>query len=256
MRILAILAHDARRHLQHAVAPAYQLLPDHGLAASLATLKSRGCDALVLDPAILDDDAYGRVLAAIAATSLPVVIYTPLTAAGARRVLQIEEFGPRELILRGVDDDLELIRQKIASLMAPSVTSVLFSGAATRFRRFPESLQTASVRLFGGGPLPRWVDEFAESAQLGRRSIDRWMLRSGLSGASTLLDVARLARTWEPLAERKERPADVASSHGYSRLRLLVSHSRRLVGVVPAELGRSISRDEFTGRLSRALLRR
>jgi len=133
---------------------------------------------------------------------------------------------------------------------------VLFSNAATCFRRFPDGLQTACVSLFGNGPLPRWVDELAANAVLGRRTVDRWMHRSGINGASMLLDVARMARAWEPLAEQKLPPVDVAMTLGYSRLRLLVAHTYRIVGVPPAELGRTLSRSEFTKRLTASLLER
>ena len=118
MRIFAILAADARRQLELAVAPACQLLPDHSPTAALQVLKQRGCEALVVDPTLLADGAYELVLSAISATAVPVIIYAPLTALGARRTLQIEELGPHELILHGIDDDLELIRRKIAGLIA------------------------------------------------------------------------------------------------------------------------------------------
>lgn len=256
MRILAILAADARRHLELAVGSGCQLLPEQSASAALQALKQRGCDVLVLDPTLLADGAYERVLAGIAASAVPVIIYAALTALAARRTLQIEELGPHELILRGVDDDSDLIRRKMAGLIAPSVPAMLFSNAARQFRHFPDRLQTASVSLFGNGPLPRWVDEFAANAMLGRRTVDRWMHRSGINGASMLLDVARLARAWEPLAEQKMRPSDVALALGYSRLRLFVAHTRRIVGVPPADLGRKVSRTDFTERLTTALLER
>jgi len=254
MRILAVVADASRRHLEQALLPSARVLPDRSEAAALHALRTRGCDALVIDPTLFSADVYERLLAAVAASPVPVIVYAPLSGPCASRVLQIAELGPHEIILRGIDDDAELIKRKLASLLIPSVPSVLLSRAATHFRRFPEALQTASVELFGAGPLPRWVDELAARAQLGRRTVDRWMWRSGLSGASMLLDAARLARAWEPLAEHRKRPADVALALGYSRLRLLTSHTRRLTGVVPANLGRTISREEFTTRLARALI--
>lgn len=256
MRILAILTPGARRRLQLAVPSGCQLLSDDGAAAAIQALMQRGCDALVLDPSLLADDLHAHVLSAIAVATVPVLLYAPLTALGARRTLQIEELGPHELILRGLDDDLELLRRRIAGLFAPSVPAVLFSNAASRFRCFPEGLQTASMSLFGNGPVPRWVDELAANATLTRRSVDRWMHRAGIRGASMLLDVARLARAWDPLARLRESPADVALALGYSRLRLFVAHTYRIVGVPPVQLAGHLSRAEFTRRLTTSLLER
>ena len=256
MRILAILTPGARRRVELAVPSGCELLSSHDAPAAIQALMQRGCDALVLDPSLLADDLHEQMLSAIAVATVPVLLYAPLTALGARRTLQIEELGPHELVLRGVEDDLELLRRRIAGMFELSVPAVLFSNAASRFRRFPEGLQTASMALFGNGPVPRWVDELAANATLTRRSVDRWMHRAGIRGASMLLDTARLARAWDPLARRKESPADVALALGYSRLRLFAAHTYRIVGVPPAQLGGHLSRAEFTRRLTTSLLER
>ena len=256
MRLFVLLADDARLHVARSVGPSCHVLPECGPDDALSAIGKRECDALIIDPSILASDVYERVLEAIATTAVPVLLYTPLTALGAQRVLQIEAAGPHELLLRGIDDDPLLICRKLASLPVPTVSTMLLSRAAKRLSEFPESLRTASVALFGSGPLPRWVDELAATSGFARRTVDRWMHRTGLNGSSALLDVARLSRAWEPLAEHGRRPTEVSEELGYPRMRLFLSHARHLVHATPAEIGQRLSREEFTARLSTALLER
>ena len=255
MRILAVLPPDSRRRFEHSLAPVHYLLPEQDISAATRALTDGVSDALVIDPTVIPDPAFEALIAAMTVRPTPVLVYTPLSTVGARRVVRIAELGPHELVLRDFDDSPDELRRKVPALVRPSVSAMLLSSVAPQLRGLPERLQIATVRLFSAGQRVRWVDELAESAQLGRRTIDRWMSRAGLNGSAMLLDTTRLAQVWEPIVEQKRRPSDVASAYGYSRLRLLVSHTRRIAGVLPAELG-TMSREQFAVRLSGALTTR
>jgi transcriptional regulator GlxA family with amidase domain len=80
------------------------------------------------------------------------------------------------------------------------------------------------------------------------------MDNGGISGAARLLDTARLARVWEPLVERDVAVREVAVRCGYSSMRLLTAHTRRLTGVSPLELRDHFTRETFSSRLADALI--
>jgi hypothetical protein len=254
MRILALLPADARRTIEQSVGTTHVMVREKKGRSAVETLRERKCDVLVLDPAVLDDEAYAELLPLL--NSVPVLLYTSLSHVAAQRIVQVAELGAHELVLCGREDSAELLLRKLASLVAPSAPALLLSRAAQSFRRFPDSLRTASVGLFGTGPLPRWVDELSDATGLARRTVDRWMERTGIDGAAMLLDAARMARVWEPVVERKLAPRDVCLECGYARPRLLASHARRIVGELPAEFAAKFTRERFADRLAGALFGR
>ena len=182
------------------------------------------------------------------------LIYTALGPVVARRIVETVDHTAREMVLRGTDDMPELLREKLAALVAPSAPALLFSKVASHFRPFPERLQTVSVGLFARPALPRWVSGLVKETGLARRTVDRWMDRGGLFGAARLLDAVRFARVWEPLVERGMSIDQVVAQCGYPRLRLFTAHSRRLTDVAPLELRDAYTRETFSLRLAQALL--
>ena len=255
MRILAFLSEDAR--------PSWEAACDHDqvvtyssdATAAAAAIRRHGFDAVVLEPDLLAQTDFDHLVAAVGDTATPMVLYTSLSSATARRVVQLAERSTVELVFRGVED-APLIAHKLAHLVNPSVPALLLNSAASRLRPVPEMLQIAAVGLFGNGPLPRWVNGFAAATGMGRRTIDRWMFRIGMNGTAALLDTARLARIWEPLVEQKRSLIEIADEFGYGRLRPLLSHMRRLVDATPDQLGTSVSRAQFAQRLAGKLLTR
>jgi AraC-like DNA-binding protein len=254
MKILAFLPDDARHVLERSMTSGQRLIKAGGTDAVLATLREHRCDALVLDPVLLDSDDFDLVLRTVQETATPMMLYTALEPVAARRIVKAVQVVARELVLRGADDSPELVQTKLSALVQPSAPAILLSRAASCFRAFPDRLQTVSVGLFGRNTLPRWVNGLVKESGLARRTVDRWMHRGGISGAARLLDTARLARIWEPLVERSRPMSEVAVHCGYARLRLLTAHTRRIAGVSPADLHKKFTRETFAARLADALL--
>jgi AraC-like DNA-binding protein len=253
MKILALLPDDAREVLERALTGAQSLSRAGNSESVAASLRERRCDALVLDPGMLNAADFEQVLTALHASRIPMLIYTALGPVAAKRIVEAVDGAAHELVLRGSDDMPEIWRRCLAALVAPSAPAMLLSKAASHFRAFPAKLQTVSVSLFGRSTLPRWVNGIVKESGLARRTVDRWMHNGGISGAGRLLDAARLARVWEPLIERRLPVEQVALRCGYTQVRLLTAHSRRIVGVAPLELGERFTRQAFSRQLAEAL---
>jgi AraC-like DNA-binding protein len=256
MRILALLPDLPRRALETALGPDRHLAAEQDARLAMRALRLHHCDLFVLDPGVLSHDEFTELLRAFPASNVPVLLYTSLTAETARRVVLLAEMGAHELVIRDVDDAPQLVVHKLQQVALHSAPALLFNRAASRIRIFPEPLKTAAVALFGNSAMPRWVNDLTRTTGLGRRTIDRWMARSGLNGASSLLDSARMAKAWELLVSEGVKPQEVARQLGYRRLRLLVSHSHRLVGASPWDFGRLFTVEKFANRLARGLLAR
>ncbi|MGH7656294.1 MAG: helix-turn-helix domain-containing protein [Gemmatimonadaceae bacterium] len=254
MNILALLRADGRRILASALTGEQSLEEVDTAESASAAIRDGGCDALVFDPGLLDAEDFATVISAVNDSGVPMLIYTALGPVAARRIVETVDHAAREMVLRGMDDMPEVLREKLAALVAPSAPAILLSKVASRFREFPEPLQTVSVGLFARPTLPRWVGGLAKETGLARRTVDRWMNRGGLFGAGRLLDAARFARVWEPLVERGMSVDQVVAQCGYPRLRLFIAHSRRLTDVAPLELRDNYTRETFSERLAEALL--
>jgi len=254
MRILSVLPADSHDALLRAVAPTHETISGSTTSELRTVLQHRACDMVILDPEVFDDDDFATVLGLTAMAQVPVMLYCRLTPDVASRVVRFVADAPHELLVRGSEDEPALLRHTIDRLLEPSVPAIVFNRAAPRFARFPSQLQAATAALFANRAPPRWVNAFSESSHLGRRTIDRWMFRTGLAGTGKLLDVARLARVWGPLVDEAVPLRDVARLTGYAEQRLLISHARRLVGASPLEFGTGVTRQVFADRLSAALL--
>lgn len=253
MRILSVLPADSHDALERAVGRMHETIAGSRTPQLRTVLRQRACDMVILDPATIADEQFLKVIGLISQARIPVMLYCRLTPEVAARVVRFAADAPHELLVRGSEDEPTLLRHTIARLLEPSVSAIVLNRAASRVALFPAPLQTATVALFANRAPPRWVDGFCAASQLGRRTIDRWMYKTGLTGTGKLLDVARLARVWEPLVDEALPLREVAKLTGYREQRLLVSHARRLVGASPLEFGTAVTRQDFADRLTDAL---
>ncbi|MEA3248042.1 MAG: hypothetical protein U9Q74_17985 [Gemmatimonadota bacterium] len=255
MRILTLVPEDSLRVIRAALRARDSAAPHPDVASLLAAAAGGRVDAVVVDPAVVDEADWARLKPALEDPDLPVMLYSALGPATVRRIVAASAVGVHEVMLRGVDDDGAAVRRRLETLRRPPPPARVLARLAERLAELPDGLQGATVPLFCEGRIPRWAEEVARTASVPRRSVDRWMRRAGLAGTATLLDVARLSRVWVPLTEGKLAPADVAHRHGYVRSRALAVHTRRIVGVSPALLGVRLSADEFVDRLAHHALR-
>ena len=162
MRILAFLSEDVLRGCEAACGKAHVVTSSTDATAAAAAIRRRGFDAVVLDPDVLAQPDFDQLVAAVGDTSTAMVLYTSLSSATARRVVQLAERSTIELVFRGVED-VPLIAHKLANFAHASVPALLLNRAAASLRPMPEALQIAAVRLFGNGTLPRWVNGLADA---------------------------------------------------------------------------------------------
>ena len=256
VRILTLLPDDSLSALRAALESSDTTVPVRDAATLLSAAGTVPADAIVVDPSGLSDAEWAGVKPMLSAGIVPVLLYAALAPQTVRRVIEASGAGVHEVLLRHVDDDPRAIRRRLETLDAPPPPARLLSRISARLATLPPSLQATAVPLFCAGPVPRWVDGMAGTAGVARRSMDRWMSRSGLSGTAALLDVARLARVWDPLVVQAADPADVAARHGYGRQKMLSVHLQRIVGASVKTLGNGVTVTQFVDRLARHVARR
>ncbi len=249
MRILALLPDDSELALRRVLRPSDTLRRVLTADALAESARTERVDAVVFDPTMLAVEEWAEARTLLEDVSIPVLLYAPLSTECAPRLVEASAVGVHELLLRGVDDDAVTVRRRLESLLHPEPPAAVLSQLAPQMVVLPARLQSVAVPLFCAAPIPRWVEELAHAAAMPRRSIDRWMARAEISGTATLLDVARLARAWSPIVDRRESAAEVAVRLGYGRIRILADHTDRIVGAAPSALGAGMSRGAFVARL-------
>jgi hypothetical protein len=254
MRVLILSANATVLDALTRRLPDFEVRRSDDVANALTILADDPSQAVVFDPdewSALGFRALGDVLAIAPAR---VVITTRLRAESATRVLALARRRAVRVVLRGVEDESRLLGQALRA--TPDVLGVpaqLLSRLAPRITRLPLGLQVQVLACFGSDAIPRWVGPVHRGAGIGRRTLDRWMVRIGIWSATTLLDVARLARAWELTVEHAMPIADVTAGLGYRRARILVEHSRRYLHSTPASFATALTREDTVERLLAAV---
>lgn len=250
MRLVVLVPDNSLRALQRALG-ARDVIARAQDAGSLARGVSDDVDAVVIDPSILSDTEWVRARQVLESPDVPVLLYAPLDSSTVRRIVAASGVGVHDVMLRDIDDDPAAIRRRLDTLRSPAPPTRVLAAISGRIAELPTPLQSATVPLFCAGRVPRWADDLAATAQLPRRSVDRWLGGAGLAGTASLLDVARLARAWVPIVEEELTPTEVAVRGGFRRSRMLAVHARRIVGVSPTHFGVTLDAEEFVARLTR-----
>lgn len=115
-------------------------------------------------------------------------------------------------------------------------------------------MRTGVVSLFGGLAIPRVVRDLAETAGVGRRAVERAVAVAGLRSVKRLLDVARVARAWDAMTNRRRSLEELSSNAGFPSVRTLIDHFHFFAGVPPRRSRSEMDSREFAGRLVLRLL--
>ncbi len=223
-------------------------------AAAMKYLKSDKPDVILLDPEEWSDETFRHLVDVLAGCKSELVYFSDLRAPNIGRAVAMASRRPIHVVLRGADDEAKALRAALDKAKARSIPAGLLAAAAPRLAFLPQSLQAHSVGLFGSARIPRWVDEVHEGTGVGRRSIDRWMLRAGMPSVAVVHDIARLARAWHLIADDRVPLAKVTEQLGYRRSRTFTDHMRRYLGVSPTAIGKELKTKDALQRLRAELV--
>jgi hypothetical protein len=204
---------------------------------------------LVLDPLCLSDQAFDRLLTAVQFSAARVLFLASMNASSARRIVQAAERRIGDVIFTDGEDVAPLLAIKLIAANALPASAMVLHALSTEVAALPHPVSVHAMNLFSGTQVPQAVAQFARRMRVPRRSLHRELARVGLASASTLLAVARLARTWEHVGKT---PATEASFifDDFPSYRGLHTQYVRLVGLPPGRAAHEITVDEFAARLA------
>ena len=251
MDVVALLPRHLLSHLSRVLGSEHTLFASADWAALRATVQSRIVDVVVADPA-LDGRVQTEEMAEIRALypSLPIVLYTTLSAAAMQGVIQMAKYGIEHVVLARFDDEprrfLELLEAVPGHVLGDRMLRALREPIAL----LPVPISRAIEQLFRSPSRFHGARELADASGTTVRGLYRHMAAVGMPSVRGLVVSARLIRAYGYLRDPGRSVKEIAARVGYNRPWLLTKQMREYTGVVPSEVRTALSPDEFVALLT------
>jgi AraC-like DNA-binding protein len=242
---------DTLRDMSQAAAPPVSVVLVRSAAALISAIRDGTCRTAVVDPSGLTDEIYADLVAAIATAGVSFVIWAPLLASTVTRVLYANRFLRVEVLFRGFEDEARLLRIILKSAGMMTAPARILAHVSDRFQRLPSEIGFPTVALFGWGPLPATVHEFARLTLRDLRTVERHLRAEHLCSPGRLLHIARLSRAHVLLQNPSMNLGDAAEKVGYQSSKALSLHYRSVTGASPRQ---SLGAIEFASRSVKQLI--
>ena len=257
MEVLARLSPSFLSHLRIVAGREYTLTAVDDWESLAAAVRSHPTDVVVVDPR----DAGGMRVEELGSLlgrypSLPVVVYTMLSPEAMRASVELAKYGVQHVVLRGYDDEPRRFRTLLERLPAYALSEQVLTGLAARLDGAPPSLLRAVERLFRSPHAFHDVQDLAVAAGMTRRSLDRWLDRTGVAPAKMLVIGARLLRAYHYMRDPGYLLEDVAAKLGYPTPRLFARQMRLATGLMPSAVRERVAPDRFVAALGARLCQR
>lgn len=218
-----------------------------------AIIRRQPVDVIVVDPQFdgLADPRADRIRAVRNRyRSLPMIVYSVLAAQTLRPLVELGKEGLEQLILYGLDDDPQHLRQVLERQPGILLSQRLVDRLRRPLSRIPAGMAHALERLIRNPAAFRDVSDVATAAGVPRRSLYRHLSRAGFVSPRELVAGARLLRAYAFLRQQSY-PLDTVACH--VRFTDADAMSRAMkwgVGTTPGRARDRIGPDEFVERLA------
>lgn len=256
MHVAACVQPNKLIRLQGAAGDRHRVLVALDWAHADAIIRRQPVDVLVVDPQF-DVQAEPRADRIRAVRnryrSLPMIVYSVLAAQTLRPLVELGREGLEQLILYGLDDDPQHLRQVLERQPGIVLSERLLGRLRPPLSRIPSGVAHALERLIRNPSAFRGVGDVAIAAGVPRRSLYRHLHRAGLVSPRELVAGARLLRAYAFLREPSYTLDAVA---GHVRFTDGDAMSRAMkwgVGSTPGRARDRIGPEEFVERLAARL---
>ena len=219
-------------------------------------IRRQPVDVLVVDPQFdaADDPGADRIRAVRNRyRSLPMIVYSVLAAQTLLPLVELGREGMEQLILYGLDDDPQHLRQMLERQPGILLSERLLGRLHRPLSRIPEGAAHAVERLIRNPAAFRGVTDVALAAGLPRRSLYRHLGRAGLGSPRELVAGARLLRAYAFLREPSYSLDAVASHVCFTDADAMSRAMKWGVGSTPGRARDRMGPDEFVERLAARL---
>ena len=245
MDVVALLPRPLLDHLTQVLGAAHSLSAPADWNALRATVQSRIVDAVIADPAF-DGTVQTQDLMDLRELypSLPIVLYTTLSATAMQGVIQLARYGIEHVVLARFDDEPKRFLELIEGVPGSALGDRMLRELREPMRKLPATISRAIERLYRSPGNFQGARQLAEAAGITPRGLYRHLAAVGMPSVKALVVSARLVRAYGYLKDPGRSVKEVAARVGYSRPWLLTKQMREYTGYVPSDVRRALSPEE------------
>jgi hypothetical protein len=255
MTVVALVPIQSFRRLESALLGRAGLRFCAGAADVLTIFAGRGARALIVDPAHVTGSALFAVAEAAVSQGAALVAYCGLDPPTIRRLLELNERHPMEVVIPGGSDEAAVLARAIEPASGLTAASIVRYHLAAVLRRLPSPLNSAVLGLYCGLPIPHHSARLLSTDAKSRRTGERWLRRVGLHSATRLLKCARLARVWDVGRQQMSNETVLIERADYGSKRMLLDDFQHVVGRPFREARKELRTPEFSIIVAKAAFR-
>jgi AraC-like DNA-binding protein len=255
MLVLAAVPEMQFQRLRCGVAPRFTLARASTWDAALEAIRGRPVEIAVVDPA-LAGAASGQEIERLHVLfpSLPLILYTSMTPQLATVLLLLGQCGIRHVVLKGVDDHPEGLRDLLGAEAMHAASHRLLDQLTAALEPLPRELRWVLEDALRTPGEIQTIQQVAARARVDRGTCARWFARAGLPSPRHILAAARVLYAHRLLQDPGFTIEDVAQRLGYAQAKTLQQHARTYLGLTAGEMRLSLTVDDATARIVQAFL--
>jgi AraC-like DNA-binding protein len=241
--IAARLAGPMLAHVRVVAAREHAVVPVDGWDALEREVRTSAAEVAVVDPCAggSGTEELGMAVRAVRAVSrvVPVVVYTSVTAASARAMVELgDERGVRSYIFRGVDDEASRFRERLEEFRSPVMECGVVGPlrAALAESGAPDRVAEAVRGLFETPRRYHTAADLAAAAGMTPQHVNRVLAAAGIATAHVVVIGARVVRAYQYAAVPGATLTEIATRLRYREARALTRHVRAIVGREPSSI--------------------
>jgi AraC-like DNA-binding protein len=249
--VVALLPRPQLDHLTLVLGTAHTLSASTDWDTLRATVQSRIVDVVVADPAI-DGRVHTEDLALIREDypSLPIVLYTTLSASAMQGVIQLARYGIEHVVLARIDDEPKRFLDLLEGVPGHALGDLMLRALREAIAQLPVTVSRAIEQLYRSPARFPGARELAEASGMTTRALYRHMAAAGMPSVKALVVSARLVRAYGYLRDPGRSVKEIAARVGYSRPWLLTKQMREYTGFVPSEVRTALAPEGFVSLLT------
>jgi AraC-like DNA-binding protein len=179
--------------------------------------------------------------------SLPVVVYTSLSANAFGAIVRLAKSGIEHVVLSRFDDEPRRFLELLESIPAHELGERMLRELAGPLSCLPVVVVRGIDQMFRSPARFTSAGDLAVAAGMNLRTLYRNLEPAGFYSARALVVSARLLRAYAYLRDPGRSIKDVAAKTGYTTPWQLSQHMREMTGRTAEQVRRDTSPDELIG---------
>jgi AraC-like DNA-binding protein len=249
--VAAFLTPQLLTHLRIVLGREHTLIEASGWNELHAVVRQRSLDLVVADPV-----ADGRLQVAELEQvvrhypSVPVVVYTVLSASTARALVPLARSGVEHVVLNRFDDEPRRFLDLLERVPGHALSDQLMQALAEPLGRLPVMVVRAIEQAIRTPSRFHNAQDLASAAGMNTRTLYRNLEAAELGSARMIVVGARLLRAYSLLRDPGRSIKEIASRLGYHSPWQLTQQMREITGLTPRLVRRRLEADAFVARLA------